>query len=145
MRRYKESVLNALIDAFPEHNWEPWKFSNISHNTWKRICYEAPLRTAFIADMASKLGVSTLEDWYRVSVVELQKAGIKQVPAAYGGLKGLLEMEYPDHPWQADRFGSKSKRTIQRTLKRAIVGLFKNHEGTKCETCLVVFPVFEGA
>jgi hypothetical protein len=124
MRIYQDSVLAALSDTFPEHKWEPWLFSNISQGIWKNIFADPNLRKGFVNYMEKTLRLKDLDDWYRVSVVEMREAGIKPVPASHGGLISLLRVEYPNHSWDVVRFAAKGKRSAQRVLHLAIRTLF---------------------
>jgi hypothetical protein len=48
--------------------------------------------------MASKLGVSKLEDWYNITTTEFQKQGGRKILAHYGdSIAKMLAAVYPEY------------------------------------------------
>jgi len=64
--------------------------------------------------MISKLlGISKLDDWYRVSHKDLQNCRIDTYLKRSGGLTQLLSKVYPQHEWNQDRFCNRPKKSSQ--------------------------------
>jgi len=53
--------------AFPEHNWEPWRFRS-SKNGWS----DTQQLREYFDQLAPKLGIKTKEDWYSIRAKDLQ-------------------------------------------------------------------------
>ncbi|MCP6725940.1 hypothetical protein NL526_28175, partial [Klebsiella pneumoniae] len=58
---YQQSPFTALLAAYPEHKWIPWKFDTLPRGFWKD---EKNVRLYFDW-LGSKLGVNHLDDWYQ--------------------------------------------------------------------------------
>jgi hypothetical protein len=112
---YGGSLMRALMENYPSHNWQPWRFSKVPHEFWNSV---DQLR-AYINEIASvfKIQPDSIEDWYRISVTQLQEAGLKSPPVRVGGLYGVLLRVYPAHKWEPRRFSLTSKRSTQRQLR----------------------------
>lgn len=100
---YKDSVANAIMDIFPEHDWAPWKFRQIPNGFWDR----EGSRRQFFDTIASELSVRKLEDWYSISVEEVRRlGGGALVTKRFYNLGDALKDAYPDHQWDMARFGT---------------------------------------
>src|SRR5689334_15632485 len=74
------SLASLLQKVFPEVNWQRWKFTQVAKRFWE----DTRNRKNFIDDVAHKLGVKTLNDWYKVTG--------EQVTTEAGS--GLLQTHY---------------------------------------------------
>jgi len=57
---YGHSIYKALRNAFPDHKWEPWRFSLVPRNFWSNPTH---LRQ-FFDSLASDLDIKSMDDWY---------------------------------------------------------------------------------
>eukprot|EP01122_Echinamoeba_exundans_P006705 TRINITY_DN1942_c0_g1_i1.p1 TRINITY_DN1942_c0_g1~~TRINITY_DN1942_c0_g1_i1.p1 ORF type:complete len:508 (+),score=56.20 TRINITY_DN1942_c0_g1_i1:285-1808(+) len=123
---YSDSLAEALIDNFPEHRWEPWRFDRAPRGFWKQ---QAEARKpeairSFLDKMAKELKVHQPDDWYRISLKQQRSAGILHVVASFGGLSGALRLAYPEHAWLASKFGVIGKKSRQKELLDCLSQLF---------------------
>jgi len=112
--------------AFPNHEWEVWKFSKPPPGFWDSAQQKQDLEvlSSLLKQIASKLNVVTLEDWYRVSKTAMGITAFSRL-RKFGGLKTALALVYPEHEWDPSRFGSQQKKkTLQRNLKHSTAQLF---------------------
>ena len=63
LKQYRYSVSLAVMELFPEHRWQGWKFRLVPKGWWKDI----ENQRAFVDYLKSELGLSTFEDCYQLS------------------------------------------------------------------------------
>jgi hypothetical protein len=98
---YGDSLPQALADVYPEHQWQPWRFSVAPSRYWRSLATSAEpekLR-AFVTELGQQLGVDSLEDWYRVSPSQVKESGGVIGLKSIGGLRKALKLAYPEHSW----------------------------------------------
>jgi hypothetical protein len=64
-------MINALLVAYPEHQWATWKFNNLPNSYW----LSEENQKNFILGVAPTLGVRTLLDWENITTQQLIDAG----------------------------------------------------------------------
>jgi hypothetical protein len=143
VHRYANCVSLALADVFPEHEWQSWRWNRAPPLYWSTVS-ESGTRVnmsalEFIQQAAKTLSISSLEDWYRISKPQLQRAGIMGIVSVYGGLPSLLKRLYPDHRWEASRFVSLNKRSRQRHLVNIVQQLFPHSGAYRCPNLSCAF------
>jgi exopolyphosphatase/pppGpp-phosphohydrolase len=111
--------------VYPQHRWQGWRFEKVSQGYWK----QQPDDTIreFMDDLGAKLSIRTLEDWYRVSWVQLRGLGVSHTIEAIDGLHRALQRAYPHHTWQQRQISRPSKRALQKQLVAAVRALFPSH------------------
>jgi negative regulator of sigma E activity len=62
LRRFGHCPALAISASYPEHKWQLWMFDSVPKGFWK---VEENRRQFFEAAKA-KLGVSQLDDWYKI-------------------------------------------------------------------------------
>jgi hypothetical protein len=62
-KAYKGSVVDCLRAGFPEHNFEPWRFSKSQSRLWG----DAATRKCFLDYFAHELRIARPEDWMGVT------------------------------------------------------------------------------
>ena len=69
-----------------------------------------------------------MEDWYRISLNQIEELGSLTIVQSHGNLGDLLSKVYPEHPWDSNIFSSNGyqRRASQRILKIKIQELFPN-------------------
>jgi len=68
---FDDSIYRALQDAFPEHKWLPWKFSQVPLNYWRSF----ENRISFLKWAEEQLGITEPEGWYNVKYSQLRHMG----------------------------------------------------------------------
>jgi hypothetical protein len=100
---YKDSVANAVMDNFPDHNWAPWKFRQVPSGFWDR----PGSRRNFFDAISPELSVKSKEDWYLITREQVrQVGGGALVTKRFYNLPDALKDAYPDHTWDPTKFGS---------------------------------------
>lgn len=128
MHRYGNCFPLALASIYPDHEWQSWRWPKMPPLYWSSSRDDAASAAGLVERAASSLGVSRLEDWYRVSKPQLKQAGILGIVSVYGGIYPLLQRVYPSHTWEAAKFEMINKRSQQRHLVNVIQGLFPQAE-----------------
>jgi hypothetical protein len=91
-----------MISAvYPEHEWVPWRFNQVSKGFWNNM--ENQKQT--MAYVAKQLNIKDLNEWYGVTVSQVEKiAGSGLLNVYNNSLIKLLQSVYPEHPWQVWKF-----------------------------------------
>jgi hypothetical protein len=111
-------VVMAYVDNL---EWIPW----LSEKTPARFWADQSNRKRYLDWLAIRLGVTTLEDWYRVTDVDFRRHGGRGLTAFFDNSPVAVVMStYTDFPWQVEHFNIRMKR--QRRLYRTILDLFPN-------------------
>jgi len=114
LRYHKGSLLRALEDVYPDHNWEPWRFKTQSpRHVWSNLGIklrcgdEKAVKVArtYMEELGRKHGITTLEDWYHVTGEKIGSTASRHLKSL-GGLATVLEYVYPHHKWERARFYS---------------------------------------
>lgn len=108
---FKGKVSSAIMDAFPEHEWEPWRFSRSPAGFWR----SQQNRAKYFDWLSNKLSLTAKDQWYRVSVAAVRAhdgAGILQRYS--DSLEIALKEAYPDHKWDTWKF-----QTVKAGAERA--------------------------
>jgi len=143
MSIHRDSMFNALSTAFPEHTWQPWKFSKTQRHLWHDIAKvltnadetggndvpsvleKRKWVQGYLEEEANRLRLRSLADWYRVT----PSHQLSEVAQAFGGLPTLLTRVFPDHTWDYSLFTYSAKRSVQYSLIRLLERLLP-HNGT---------------
>jgi hypothetical protein len=96
LKLHDGAISNALKLAFPDHEWQPWKFVRIS-GEWDN----PTTQKAFFEWAAKQLGVATLTDWYQIKAQQVADlGGATLLQHHYGSsLSRALIAVYPSHEW----------------------------------------------
>jgi hypothetical protein len=89
------SLYDALKKFYPQHDWDPLRFSRVPQGYWTD---ENTQRAALERFGREKLGVKELDDWYSVSAVDVHKE-LTFLSKKYGSLFDVLKRFYPQHNW----------------------------------------------
>eukprot|EP01124_Arcella_intermedia_P001397 TRINITY_DN10759_c0_g1_i2.p1 TRINITY_DN10759_c0_g1~~TRINITY_DN10759_c0_g1_i2.p1 ORF type:complete len:347 (-),score=73.81 TRINITY_DN10759_c0_g1_i2:776-1681(-) len=120
LKKHKLSPYQALKSVFPSYEWKPWLFHQVPRNFWEN---ENNLREA-MKDIANRLHVHHLDEWYRISRKELMKVDGVTIWNKYGNLGPALLKAFPDHCWDLSAFTSNNKKSRQRWLGAKLKELF---------------------
>eukprot|EP01027_Heterolobosea_sp_BB2_P003839 GEZU01005788.1.p1 GENE.GEZU01005788.1~~GEZU01005788.1.p1 ORF type:complete len:287 (-),score=64.29 GEZU01005788.1:22-882(-) len=100
---YGGSLIKALQTVYPETEWsEPEGTKRVHLGFWKQ---EGSHRD-FFDKLAAQLGITKYEDWYNVTLHDVESRGGKGLLNYYYGhsLHRALAAVYPEFPWSPYRF-----------------------------------------
>jgi hypothetical protein len=97
---YNCSLYSTLKELYPQHNWDPLKFSKVPNNYWA----DTNTQRDALEKLGVQLGVKQLDDWYNISgknvISELNFIKHYYQGSLYITLKEL----YPQHVWDPLKF-----------------------------------------
>jgi hypothetical protein len=100
------SLYNALKTLYPQHSWDPLRFSKVPHGHWT----ESAQRESLERLGRDKFGVKELDDWYNVSARQVT-VELSFISHTYNGSLSLaLKTLYPQHNWDPLRFSRAPNR-----------------------------------
>jgi len=124
---YNGSLPSALQSVYPEHHWK--KFENIPSPPKQKVVQHWPQqgREKYVIQyLSGKLSIKNLEDWYRISLQQVQQ----YCPSVrdWTTVVQMLSTCYPEHQWAEEKLNSsRQPRASQRQLKLVIKELFPEH------------------
>ena len=118
LENFEGSLPQALQSAFPEFDWHFWRFSwnkssNLSEN---RLWMEQKHRKKFFMWFCDQLHVSSVEDLYCISRVDIEERGGRYLLEEYKGSVFLIcnnLLPQLRHLWQPWRFPESSTRVLE--------------------------------
>lgn len=104
LNEFVVSPSKALRTVYPDHNWTLWKFHFVPLRYWEDI---SNLRS-FFDWVGTQLEYKQMEDWYSISLSQIQKLGGKGVMLTHfhDSPTKALHTVYPEHKWLPWRFNS---------------------------------------
>ena len=126
LQDFKNSPPLLVTHAFPEHEWLLWRFNRLPSGYWDKLMHDTKLQKKLLDWLCDQLSLTSLDDWYRVSLIQVQKWAPVKNPET---LIQILEGVYPQHLWNRHSFSKlgKSTRATQRQLLAAIQQLFPTY------------------
>jgi hypothetical protein len=119
---YCNSPMRALQDVYPKYNWLPWKF-----NKWKTGFIGEKELSSFVGYLTKELKIKDMQDWYRISLNQINKITPNTVVCKLGGISNMLTKVYPQHPWNFHKFsGIFPIKASQRMLRLCVEEIFPN-------------------
>jgi len=125
-KQYNFSPSKALQSVYPEHNWMSWRFKTTPQGYLEKLSKDPAEAKKLIDWVGMQVSVKQLEDWYRVSMGEIQQW--VDIPTA-NHLTSILTLAYPQHEWntkQLNRIGLYVKAS-QRQVILSVQKLFPTH------------------
>ncbi len=135
IQRFNKSVNLLLSNIFPEYEWLPWKFVQISKGYWK----DMKNQRKFMDWAGKELNYTNKEDWYKVTTEvinfklkilkfkEILKLGGRSLLSMYNDSPSLLiSAVYPEYkwsPWKLHKFPK--DYNISQSDKQEIIELLK--------------------
>ena len=101
-----------LGGIFPEKEWLPWKFRHVPKGFWE----VAVNRKKFIGWLFDTLKLKDLQDWYKVSLNQIQRL-VPMTLFDEFSLADLLVQKNPEYPWLLHRIASKDGRSYKSAFK----------------------------
>lgn len=106
LNHYQGSIAKALASLYPEHNWKPWKFTQVPAGHWDDTANQRD----FFASVGSELGVKELDDWYNVTATQLHARGGSGLMQRHrNSISTALSVVYPSHEWRLWNFSQLPK------------------------------------
>lgn len=99
---YGDSPSKALQTVYHEHEWMLWRFDTVPLGYWEKL----ENQKEFFEWLQKELGYRNMNDWYKLSVGELNKNGGGTLLSHYygGSLSKALQTVYPEHNWIQSSF-----------------------------------------
>jgi len=119
---YEKDLPKLLASIYPNYNWQLWRFPRKITEVLK-----SDKETKKLFDYLEKgLEIRRPEDWYRVTLEQLNDLGVGPFSKRIeGGLVTLLSKRYPNIEWDADAFfGRGYRRASQRWLTAMLASIF---------------------
>lgn len=122
----------TLANVYPKFNWMLWKFKDLPKDCWEKVANNLYEQKRLVNWLAEQLSIKSLEDWYRVSLEQVQRLiAIKPTKK----LVSILQQVYPEHKWNIHRLYKPrtASKSSQRELAMAVQKLFpKYRRNSKC-------------
>lgn len=118
------SLYDALKAIYPEVKWDIYQRKHFPKKYW-----EDPSNIRDYLEYFKKIfKIKTNEDWYRVSLQQLEKHKGYGLIAKYKKLHTILSIGFPEVEWSAHEFKSRNKKSAQRWLFLKLLDLYPNEE-----------------
>eukprot|EP00026_Physarum_polycephalum_P004999 Phypoly_transcript_05025.p1 GENE.Phypoly_transcript_05025~~Phypoly_transcript_05025.p1 ORF type:complete len:652 (+),score=87.56 Phypoly_transcript_05025:291-1958(+) len=127
---YNTSPVRMLMQIYPTHPWQPWKFKFIA-NPLENLGNQQVLKVnqdRFVNHLETELKIKDLKDWYQVPQRQLQETGGATIIKKMGGIQDFLTKVYPNHTWDKELLEATRKRSSQRWLRVLIQEFLPNSE-----------------
>ena len=103
LAQYNESLYNALKEIFPEVSWKPWKFVSAPKGCWEN----KEVQREFMQELAGKLNVIKMEDWYKVTRNDIIVNGGSTLLSRHNDSPiQLLTAIFPEYNWLPWKFSN---------------------------------------
>eukprot|EP01114_Cavostelium_apophysatum_P006045 TRINITY_DN1724_c0_g1_i1.p1 TRINITY_DN1724_c0_g1~~TRINITY_DN1724_c0_g1_i1.p1 ORF type:complete len:404 (+),score=49.64 TRINITY_DN1724_c0_g1_i1:149-1360(+) len=122
----------AITSIYAEHPWKIYEFNRVSSVHWRE---PSNVRRLF-DQLFDELRLKTFEDWYTVAYSSVKKIVPSLFEAHSGSLANILMAAYPEHPWEPERFRSRTLRlnsaeSDSKIPKRRPSGFWKSVDNRK--------------
>jgi hypothetical protein len=98
--QYNGSILAILKKFYPNHEWNPLRFTKVPQSYWKN----EDNQRKFLEVVGKELGVKKLDDWYKVIAKKVTNGRSSFIDNYYNGLVEALQKLYPEHNWDPLQF-----------------------------------------
>jgi hypothetical protein len=111
---YQGSLRRALVDVYPEMQWQPWKFTPMPKHIWK----EPQVVRSYLHEISTQFGVTSSREWLQLTQPELHlAASAKQLLKYYkNNWQRVLHSAFPQLHWielLSNRMSSIERRTLE--------------------------------
>jgi hypothetical protein len=120
LKRYNNTLTKALTSVYPNEEWHIFLFKQVPPGYWTKT---QNIREYFDW-LAEKLNLQQLDDWYRISFIELSNHGAGTLLSTFGGLHKVLCRCYPEYPWDEKKFFLSTEKKTQTHLMQHLQQLF---------------------
>lgn len=104
LKIFRGSLVNALKDAFPEHNWQEWRFVRGPHGIWKEKAQRKRFFDAFAEH--HQIGKNDVDSWYTITQRQVADfGGASMLRLCYQNSISRAVMDiYPDKNFKIWKF-----------------------------------------
>jgi hypothetical protein len=123
LTKYGSSIIKILKSSYPNHSWSPWKFPHTPKGYWE----DHDNQRNFVEWLSKQLKIQKMEDWYRVSIQQIQKLA-PNILFQERALADVLKDVYPDYIWDVKKLRSPEKpiKAAQRMLVVILKDIFQS-------------------
>eukprot|EP01122_Echinamoeba_exundans_P005084 TRINITY_DN15262_c0_g1_i1.p1 TRINITY_DN15262_c0_g1~~TRINITY_DN15262_c0_g1_i1.p1 ORF type:complete len:380 (+),score=37.42 TRINITY_DN15262_c0_g1_i1:113-1252(+) len=122
-RYYGNSASFAVMEAFPEHNWQPWRFNVAPRGWWDSLDNQRRFLLEHLLPkfVEARYGKSTrsgagnsvtpnqlMDEIYELSIQDIKDLGATSLYSRYHSIAAMAQAVFPDHPWEISKFGKKA-------------------------------------
>jgi hypothetical protein len=99
---YNNSAAQLVMTVYAkDYPWLPWKFSNVPVMYWENKDH----RRTFMNWVATELKILKWEDWYTVTVAQIEELGGAGLLTRHGrSVRNLIEDVFTEHTWWPWKF-----------------------------------------
>ena len=105
---YQKRVTAMVVNLYPEHSFQIWKFHNLPSNYWTQLGHAfrsgsllaAVVVRDYMDHLALELKIESPINWVHVTSTQLPKR-IASALKALGGLPYILRVLFPEIDWKA--------------------------------------------
>jgi hypothetical protein len=98
---YEASLLQGLQDVYSDYKWLPWRIHQNSRDYWNKNEHQR----LFLDWLGTKIGIQTYEDWYTITLNQIEDNGGRALIKRYGGsVCNILLSVYSEHHWITSKF-----------------------------------------
>ena len=118
LRLYNNNLFRALSTIYPQHHWQVIKSK--SKFRFREVNFHS-----FISHLQNKFKVKRKEDWYRISIHQIEQEFFGgNYRHSLGTLYQILMKFHPKEKWDKRAFSVRSKKATQRLLYISLNSLF---------------------
>lgn len=98
---YDNSLIKALESIYPEREWHPWKFQQVSKGFWDNTNNQKN----YFDWLGQEMGYKTKDDWYDITQgMIIEHHGEQFLKKHQGSPPRALQAIYPEHTWLPWKF-----------------------------------------
>ena len=121
---YEGYHIKALESIFPEFQWQVWRYQVVPRGYWDKD----DNIISYIQWLADKLNIREQDDWYLVTVDQIDFLNGSFVRRKHGNFISLLAKYFPKYQWSITHKNRFSPGKTQTFLTKNISTLFPNAE-----------------
>jgi hypothetical protein len=100
LTKYGDSPSKLIMSVYSKSNWQRWKFKHL-----RKYWVNEDNRLAYMTWLGQELGFKKMEDWYNLTMQQIQSRGGSGLMEKYGNSAAKLVMSvYPHHSWLEWKF-----------------------------------------
>jgi hypothetical protein len=105
---YNGSYVDFVMTTYPEHDWDGWRFNRARLGFWDNL----DNHTKFAVSFAKQHNYTKPEDWYKITIKEIDKHGGGGMLQTYYDnsphkfVTGVVKSIFPEHEWVLENFNS---------------------------------------
>jgi hypothetical protein len=97
---HNHSPSHALMEIYPDTEWQLWRFGRAPHNFWENLDNQR----SYLQWLEDEWKIDCPSDWYFFTKDQVSAYMGGALINQYGSLGNLLKFHYPNFEWDLDRF-----------------------------------------